>query len=240
MLGAMYRPLIVAALFALAPSAAAAQRSYIVTDFDRVRVDGTFDVTLVVGDRGASGTAQGDAKVLTNLDISVENGTLVVRKRLRNWGDPRDDAGAAPRVTLTTRQLRSATVIGGGKLAISGKLQGRQIDFQVTGNGSIDASGINADEVQVTLIGGGRVALVGHAGHARLLSDGAGNIAASPLDVGDVLIRLDGYGEIRAHARYTADLTSNGLGRIVVSGTPKCVVRKQTGGPIQCGTRPAN
>jgi hypothetical protein len=56
-----------------------------------------------------------------------------------------------------------------------------------------------------------------------------------PLTVSDLVVRLDGPGETQASARFTADLTSTGLGRIVVSGGAKCTTNAQAGGPILCG-----
>jgi hypothetical protein len=68
-----------------------------------------------------------------------------------------------------------------------------------------------------------------------MLTNGSGTILALPLTVSDLVVRLDGPGETQASARFTADLTSTGLGRIVVAGSAKCTTNAQAGGPILCG-----
>jgi hypothetical protein len=231
----MSRFLLGLVLVATALPAAAADRSYTVTSFDRVRVEGPFDVRLTVGNAGASAKASGDSETLTNLDVQVQGTTLIVRKGANGWSERGRPTGPAPVITLVTSNLRTATMIGGGKLAIVGSLRSQQLDFQVTGTGSIDAQGIESDQLAVTLVGAGNVALAGKSGRARLLTNGSGTIMALPLTVSDVLVRLDGPGETQVTARFTADITSTGLGRVVVAGSAKCVTNGQAGGPILCG-----
>jgi len=223
------------ALCALALPAGAADRSFTVTSFDRVRVEGPFDVRLTVANAGQSAKASGQPDVIENLDVEVQGTTLIVRKGAGGWGERGTASGPAPVITLVTSNLRTATVIGGGKLAASGALRGQKLDLQVTGAGSIDARGIDSDELSVTVIGTGTVALAGRSHRARLLTNGSGTIMAMPLSVGDLVVRLDGPGETQATARFTADLASTGLGRIVVAGSAKCTTKAQAGGPILCG-----
>lgn len=231
----MIRALIGLALVALATPASAADHSYVVTNFDRVRVDGPFEVRLTVGAGGAHASASGDDRVIANLSIEVQGDTLVVRKGIQGWSEQGKVDGPAPIITIAAPALRSATVIGGGKLAIAGVLRSARLDLQITGGGSIDARGIDTDDLAVMLIGNGNVALAGKSARARLLTNGNGSIAAIPLSVGDVLVRLDGPGETQVSARFTADLTSTGLGRIVVPGNAKCTAHAQAGAPILCG-----
>lgn len=231
----MYRFLLALVLIVVAGPAWAAERSFTVTNFDRVRVDGPFEVRVIVGGTASGGKASGDARVLADLELSVQNSTLVVRKGNGGWGERGKVTGPAPVVTIVLPALRGATVIGGGKLAISGKVRGTRLDFQITGTGSIDVQGIVAEDVMVTLIGFGNITLAGRSSRARLLTNGSGTIAATGLDIGDVLVRLDGPGETQASARFTADVTSTGLGRVVIAGKPKCTVRALAGGPVSCG-----
>jgi len=236
MLAGMIRALLALALFVVAAPAVAADRSFTVTSFDRIRVEGPFDVRLTVGNAGQSAKASGQPDVLANLNIEVQGTTLVVRKGTGGWGE-RGGAGGgpAPVITLVTSNVRAVAVIGGGKLTASGTLRGQRLDFQTTGAGSIDARGIDSDELSVTVLGTGTVALAGKSNRARLLTNGSGTIMALPLTVSDLIVRLDGPGETQATARFTADVTSTGLGRVVVAGNAKCTTKAQAGGPILCG-----
>lgn len=219
----------------LAVPASAADRTYTVTGFDRVRVEGPFDVRLTVANAGASAKASGAADMLTNLDIEVQGTTLIVRKGANGWSERGKPNGPAAVVTLVTSNLRMATVLGGGKLAVGGNIRSQRLDIQVNGTGSIDARGIATDELYVGLVGGGNIALAGKSGRAQLQTNGSGTIMAMPLTVNDLIVRLDGTGETQVSARFTADLVSTGLGRIVVAGGAKCTTKAQAGGPILCG-----
>ena len=50
-----------------------------------------------------------------------------------------------------------------------------------------------------------------------------------------VAVLLDGPGETKAAARYTAHITNLGLGAVAVAGSPKCTVVARAGGPVACG-----
>lgn len=232
----MVRFILALMLVAVALPAAAADRVFVVTNFDRVRVDGPFDVQLNVGGNSSSSKASGDPDVLANLDIQVQGTTLVVRKGTGGWGERGRADGPAPIIVLTTPNVRGASVIGGGRLTIGGTIRGQKLDFQISGSGVMDARGIDSDELIVMLVGTGNVALAGRSGRARLQNNGSGTIAAASLLVNDLMVVLDGSGETLANARYTADVTSTGLGRVVVTGGAKCMTKAQAGGPILCGS----
>jgi hypothetical protein len=223
-------------LVLLAAPASAAGRSYIVTNFDRIRVDGPFEVRLTVGP-GSSGNAEGDPRALDDVALDVQGTTLIVHRNANGWGEQGSGKDEGPIViTVTAPILRSAAVVGGGKLAIAGAVRGQRIDFQVTGTGSIDAQGLDVDEFNTTLIGSGTVSLAGVSRRARLSTNGTGSIAAQGLVANDLTVRLDGPGETQANARFTADLTSTGLGHIAVSGDGRCVKHALAGGPITCAS----
>jgi hypothetical protein len=92
-----------------------------------------------------------------------------------------------------------------------------------------------ADQVNATVIGTGTVTLAGRAARARYVMNGAGRIDAGELNAGTVSVLLDGPGEIKAQARYDANVTNTGLGAVSIAGSPKCTVRARAGGPVACG-----
>jgi hypothetical protein len=236
MLARMLRRSLVLALIAFAAPAHAADRSYVVTNFDRIRVDGPYSVQVEVGTGGAAASAVGDGQALDELDISVNGSTLTVRKGSQGWGERGKSNGPPPVITLRTPAVRGAAVVGGAKLALAGTLRTTRLDLQVTGAGAIDARGVDADDVMVTVIGNGNVAVAGRTTRARFSTNGGGSIAATPLDAGEIVVTMEGAGETRASARYFADLTNKGLGLIAVTGNPKCAIRGQSVGSIECGT----
>lgn len=223
------------AAVALAGPATADQRRYSVPSFERIRVEGPFDVTLVTG-KPPHADVISDPRTLDLLTFRVDGTTLVVRLDGKGWQETPQSARVAPVITLSTPNLRTALVNAGGRLAIIG-LRGQRVDLAVNGSGAIEASGVAADQLNATIIGSGSVTLSGTAGRAQLLSNGSGRIAADQLLVNDLAVRLDGTGETTAAARYTATVTTNGLGRVSVRGNPACTVKALAGGPVICGNR---
>lgn len=230
--------LLLAALTTAAPAAAQDRRRYIVTGFDRVRVDGAFDVQIVT--RSPPGAlAIGPIAATDTLDIRVEGTTLIVRSAPRESGERRAVVAAVPvRVLLTTQNLRSATVIGGGRLEIVGALDGQRLDLQVTGSGALTATGIATDQANALLLGSGAMTLGGRSARLRLSVSGPGAIDAAGLTGDDLVLRLDGPGSVTAHARYTANVLTTGIGAATVYGAPACTVKAVAGGPVSCGVTP--
>ena len=222
------------ALLVLPLSAQAAEHRYAFGSYDRVRIEGPFEVNVTTG--VAPGVlATGDARVIDGLDISVQGSTLIVRIGHQGWGEtPAGAARARPVITLTTPALNGAFVNGGARVTIQG-MKAQRVDLSVNGSGTVTVSGADTDQLFATIIGAGTMTLSGRAARARLVTNGAGNVDASGLAVNDLSVLQDGSGETRAAARYTAQVNSTGLGHVVVAGRPKCLVHAAAGGPVECG-----
>ena len=214
-------------------------RTVSVGSFDRVRVEGPFEVRVTIGSPRATITRKGGAD---DVAVRVDGTTLSVRKGTGGWGEQRGGSrggggggGAGPSgVTLSTPGLTSASVAAGGRLTIE-KMRGMRVEVTVSGNGSLSVAAADTDQLNATVIGGGQMTLAGRAARARLVTSGPGAIDASGLVVDDLTVHLDGVGETKAAARYTAQVTNSGLGSVTVTGNAKCRVDAAAGGPVVCG-----
>ena len=216
----------------LAAPATAAEKRVAVGSFDRVRVNGPFEVTYATGSPNAR--LSGDPRAIERVDLRVDGTTLTVRYRSRG-GEERFAAPSGPvRVTLSSPSLASAAVFAGGRLSAT-RVKGDRIDLSISGAGQVAVADATAEQVNVTVIGTGEVTLAGRAARARYVMNGAGRIDAGKLEAGTVSVLLDGPGEIQAAARYDAIVTNTGLGAVSILGTPKCSVRARAGGPVACG-----
>lgn len=225
------------AILLLAPTAASAEeRRVSIGSFDHVRINGAFDVTITTG--GSPGaTLVGDRDALSDVDLHSEGTTLTLRRTTAGrWSEQRQGPPTTPlRILLTTPGLSGVAAIGGSRIAVS-RMAGTRIDLAATGSGAISVAAVQGDLLNVQLIGEGRVAIAGRVANARLLANGAGTIDAAALDAGDVIAHLDGLGTIAARARYTAQVSSTGLGTVSVAGRPKCRVSASAGAPVSCGS----
>ncbi len=223
------------ALLALSvPVAADARdRTVMLTSFDRVRVEGPFDVTLTTG-KGAGGVLSGDDRASDGVNMRVEGRTLIVSAGANGWGGYPGDARGQVKVRVTTPMLRAAAVAGGGQLRID-RMRSQSVDLSVAGAGALAVAAIEADQLNATMNGTGVLTLGGTAGRARFTNSGTGAIDAGKLVARDLIVMSQGMGSGAFNARHTADISAMGLGSIAVSGSAKCTIRGP--GPVACGDR---
>ena len=223
------------ALSAAVP-AIAADRTVSVGSFERVRVDGPFEVRIVAGgSRGAK--LAGDRDLIERIAVQVNGGTLTVRLGTGGWGERFATRNATPPViTLSTPRLTNLAVSAGARTSVN-RMTGQQVAVSVHGSGSLMVERVEADQFSAALLGAGTLTVGGQANRARLTSDGAATIDAAELAVKDLVVQLNGLGETTAMARQTAQVTTNGLGKVTVTGPATCTVRAAAGGPVSCGSR---
>jgi hypothetical protein len=217
------------ALALLTASASPQEKTFLVTGFERVRVDGPFTVEIVQGPSRA--IASGDPKLLERLDIHVDGTTLVVGAGAEGWNLARGEAVGSPRITLTTPALRGLLVNGGGQVRVQ-DMRGARVDVAVSGGGSIEVDALQADDLNLTLTGTGTITVAGTSRRARIRSNGAGSIDAANLQAGDATIVSESSGEMTVGVRYTVRVFALGLGRVGIGGTPSCTISGP--GPVEC------
>ena len=213
----------------LTASAAPQEKVFLVTGFERVRVDGPFTVEMLRGPNHAK--AEGDSKLLDRLDIHVDGGTLVVGAGSQGWSLARGEVAGSPKITLTTPALRGLLVNGGGQVRAA-DMRGARVDVSVNGSGTIEVAALQSDDLALTLTGTGRIVAAGTSRRARVRSNGAGVIDAGGLAVGDGTIVAESSGETRIGMRYTVRVFALGVGGVSILGTPEC--RISGPGPVEC------
>lgn len=224
-------------LLVAATPAHAAERVWNIASFDRVRVDGPFEVRITTGASPRARASNPDPALLDRLRLNVEGGTLSLRLD-RGSDDARRGVTAVPVFTLSTTALKGVTLLSGARVTVT-RMSSARLDLGVTGTGALSVDEVSAEQVNATVIGSGSIRVAGRAGKARLVTNGPGTIDADALSAGELFVSLDGSGETRAAARYSAEIASTGVGRVSVRGNPKCTVRAAAGGPVTCGALPA-
>lgn len=232
----MRRTLPLAALLLIGAAPQQTEHDIQLSGFDRIRVDGPFEVHVARG--SARAVVSGGIRAVDRVSVRQEGGTLIISASLNSWGGwPGDQQGAAPAVIeVSTPALRSAAVVGSGRLAIDG-MDGLNVQLNVTGAGTLAVRNMDVAQLSATLAGTGAIAAQGKAKRARFYANGAGGFDAADLLVDDLTVTSESGGASRFAARYTADITNLGLGEVTVKGDVACMVRGP--GPVGCGkTRP--
>jgi hypothetical protein len=221
--------LIPLALLAAGFAPAAEERRAMLTGFDRIRIDGPFEVRVAAGSPAA--TVTGDRRAIERVNVRSEGGVLVISAGVATRDGWRDKDGQA-RVSVTVPRLRAANVNGGGRLEIA-DITGQRVDLGVDGAGSLTIARLAADQLVTTLTGTGIVRLNGGtARNARFTSYGAGSIEASALTVNDLTVHAQSAGDSRFTARFTAVISALGTGSTRVEGNAACRIAGP--GPASC------
>jgi hypothetical protein len=225
--------LAILALCALAAPAAAADRVFPVSDFDRVIVEGPFRVRLVVG--GASrAVASGTSIGLDRVSVEVRGQTMRIRPGRGIWsGRPGADPGPVT-IALTTRMLRSARTIGPARLEIEGAA-GLDVEFMVEGGGTIRATSVAAENLALGLLGSGALEVAGTARSLRGQFQGTGNVEATRLIAQGATVTANTLGTIALTVNGPAAITAYGLGDVIVAGRPACTLSGPGAAQVRCG-----
>ncbi|MFL6857001.1 MAG: head GIN domain-containing protein [Allosphingosinicella sp.] len=222
-----------ALLLLLPAAAAAADRTYTVTDFDRVQVDGPYEVVVTTG--GSSGArASGSQLALDAVTVEVSGGILRVHANRSAWGGYPGQPVEPARIRVATRELKGAVVRGPGSLAID-RVRGLRADLSLAGSGRLSVGAVDADQLIVSLLGAGRISLAGMAKQLHAAIQGSGDLDAVALKVDDAQVDAQTSGIVAFEARRAVTLTANGPGDVAIAGNAACTIKATGSGRIRCG-----
>lgn len=223
----MIRLAILAALlsaFTAAP-AAAAERNYTVTGFDRIRVDGPYRVRLTTG-VAPFARATGSLAALDGVAIDVQGRTLVVRPSRSSWGGYPGEREAPVEISLGTHDLATAWLNGAGSLAID-RVKGLMFDLAIQGSGSVEIGEARVDQMKVGISGAGSATIAGTVPRLTAVVRGTSVLDAGGLMVKDATIGAEGPSRVRLTATNEAQVDARGVASVELAGSPACTVRAQ-------------
>lgn len=224
---------LIAAIGLLSPAAVAgAERSYSISDFERVRVIGPFRVDIVA-DRLTTARGKGSAEALNNVRLDVQGRTLFIRADRSGFGSA-SYKGPPAVISIRSPALREASLAGSGALSLTG-MKGLRVSVVLEGSGTVSATNVQADRLDVGVIGTGTIALSGKTRNAIVTSRGAGSVKGDALIVDDLNINWESAGDGGFFATRAAKVTSIGTGNVTVSGNAACTVTNGGNGQVSCG-----
>ncbi|WP_037499010.1 GIN domain-containing protein [Sphingomonas jaspsi] len=218
------------ALIALAslPASAApgASRNYGVSGFDRIRVDGPFEVRLTTGVAPFAKASGKNSAALDNVSVKVDGRTLIIRRDANAWGGYPGGSSGLVVVEVGTHDLSTAWLNGAGTLAID-KVKGLSFDLNVEGAGVARINSVAVDQFRVSVSGSGTVRLAGKTLKASTFARGSVNIDAAGLSTKDAVVTAEGPSLIQLTATDTAKVNAFGVASVTLSGNPSCTLRVQ-------------
>ena len=198
------------------------QRNYSVTSFDRIRLDGPYQVELKTN-VAPFARATGPAASLDGVSIGVEGRTLVVRAGSGSWGGYPGQSQGPVTIELGTHDLSAAWINGSGALHID-RVKGLNFDLTIQGAGSSSIDNVDADQLKLGISGAGSARMGGKAKKLTAIIRGTSSLEAEGLTVKDAVIGAEGPATIRATVTGTAKVDAMGLASVSLSGNPACTV----------------
>ncbi len=211
----------------------AAERRYTVTDFDRIRVEGPFVVTMVTG-KPPSAVASGSGQALERVSIDVQGRTLRISPNRSAWGGYPGESSGRVEIAVSGHELRAASVNGSGRLAVD-EVEAMRFDIAVTGSGTLSVGRVEADRLFVSLLGSGGISLAGKVESLTAAISGSGDLDAGGLTAEQAEITADTAGTIAVIVIETAEVTATGSGDTSIHGSPSCDVKARGVGAVLCG-----
>ena len=221
-------PLLTLLALASLPAAAAAptaQRNYSVTSFDRIRVDGAYDVRLTTN-VAPFARASGPSAALDGVSLNVEGHTLVIRPSSSSWGGY-PGAGRGPvTIEVGTHDLTTAWLNGAGSLTID-RVRGLAFDLAIQGSGTAKIDNVDIDQMKIGISGAASARLAGRAARLTAVIRGSSLLDGEALNVKDAIIGAEGPAIVKLAVSESAKVDALGLAAVTLTGAPACAVKAQ-------------
>jgi hypothetical protein len=201
----------------------AATRNFGITSFEKVRIEGPFNVSLKTG-VAPFASASGSPAALDRVAIDVLGNTLVVHNNLDSWGGyPGKDSGPVE-ISLGTHDLSSASITGSGALSID-KAKGLSFNLSVAGSAVADVEDVNVDQLSVSIVGTASATLSGRVARLTSVVRGVSKLDADNLAIKDATIGTEGAATVDAAVSNGVKIDASGPATIRLSGKPACTLR---------------
>jgi hypothetical protein len=215
-------PLTALAVATGADASSAASRNFGVRNFEKIRVEGPYRVTLKTGVPPFA-TATGSPAALDRIDLEMRGNVLIVRAMPSTASSTDKDGLGAVDIQVGTHDLYAAELTGAGSLAID-KVKALKFDMTLGGAayGQIDNAAI--DQLSLVLVGNAAGRLSGTAKQMTAVLRGLSTLDSSGLQVSDASIGADGPSTVRALVTKSVKLDGSGTASFSLTGRPSCTL----------------
>lgn len=210
-------------------SGTGATRNFAASEFTAVELRGPDNVDVKTG-ASFSVTAEGDPKVLDQLDIRVVDGALRVgRKNTKDRWSSRDHGA---RIHVVMPKLTAAAVAGSGDMGV----ERGEGDFSgaISGSGDLNIADLRANAANLSIAGSGDLNVAGNAAKLSASIAGSGDMDAVRLTATSADVSVAGSGSVRGTVKGPASVSIVGSGDVELGGGAKCTVSAVGSGEARC------
>lgn len=201
---------------AITPSAHKVKEERNTGTFEKLKVDGPFEVILTE-DTAQKLTLQGADNLLSLIETSTENNTLSVVLKKGYKVAPSKHSKITVRIPYS--QLTEIHLVGSGSITSKNTIRNK-VRFLLDGAGSLNFDVYNHD-TEVAVIGSGTVSVQGTTGNLYCKLTGSGSIRTAGVDCLTADVQLTGSGNIKVASTQSIKGRLDGSGTIAFGGQPE-------------------
>jgi hypothetical protein len=210
------------------------QRTYAVSDFERISAVGPRQVVVSVGPAfSVRGTGSADA--LDRFEVAVDHGALKIEPKHSAWWDFSWGKTGSATFYVTLPQLSAASFVGSGDMKID-KVTGQRFAASVAGSGQMEIGALSVDDAEFSLAGSGDLAAGGKVARAHVSVAGSGDMNAPGLISDTAEVSMVGSGGAALTVNSQADISIIGSGDVAIGGSAHCKVSRIGSGDVKCPT----
>lgn len=224
------------ALITTAPTASAVERNYSIFGFNDIRIGNGVNVVITTG-KGLRAHAEGGShEQLDRLSFQQDGKQLVIS--LNPIDDPDDQREVIGPVTvyLSTFAVDMIAHLGSGTVTLD-RLSGRAPEVRLSGFGDLTIGAVNADNLLVSMAGGGRLTMAGKTRDMRLEAQGPTTFDGSKLSTDKLSLSHRGAASSQLTVNREVNITNFGPGKIMIDGRPNCSVQSDGSAEIFCNPK---
>jgi hypothetical protein len=191
-----------------------------VTDFTRIVLSGAGDLTITQGE-GHALTVRTDDNLMDYVKSEVIGDTLLL-----SFTDEARNKNLRPTqgwiYEITLEELEDIGIAGAGTILCDG-LQGDELVISISGSGEIRLSDLQIDDLDLHISGMGEIEMNGEVARQSYTISGFGNVDAGDLAGEDVIVAIQGTGNVTVWGTETLLVTIAGTGDVSYYGSPETV-----------------
>ena len=187
------------------------------SDFNRISISGSPQVTLVQGDIERV-SANGPDKALSRLEVFTSGGELIVRKKRGRWWNN----GNTEKIELVIEfiDLEQLNLSGSAELRVE-KLRSPELNLKISGSGDTHIEQLLGDTLNLGVSGSADINVAGTVTSQVIRISGSADYEARDLATQAATVRISGSGDAEIAVSSSLDARISGSGSVRYLGDPK-------------------
>jgi len=187
------------------------------SDYDAIKVAGSFDVELVAGKEGKI-IIKGEENLVSAIKVEVEDNILKIY--VEKGSNIRPSIGRKIEVTVPFEKISEVSLAGSGNVQSKDAIKNDKFTAKLSGSGNFNLE-VNSNNTEINLSGSGNLRLKGSSDSLITKLAGSGNIDAANLKSKNVDANVSGSGNSRVNCSESLTARIAGSGDIKYTGNPE-------------------